>query len=97
MLVLSTREAVTEVLKDTTLDPDIRALMGLRLWQIDTDRSQPLDEVLHIYVVQERDDENTIHTALGSPEWSEHHEGWLETAYILTDELSALVFLEKNQ
>ena len=97
MLALTTREAVTEVLKDTTLDPALRALMGLRLWQIDTDRSQTLDEVLHIYVAQEGDDENTIHTGLGSPEWSEHHGRWLELAFVQTDELSALVFVEKNQ
>lgn len=33
MLVLTTREAVTDALLDTTLDASLRALIGLRAWQ----------------------------------------------------------------
>lgn len=67
MLALKSREAVSAALKDTTLDPALRALIGLRIWQIDTDRSQQLDDVIHVYVVKAIDDANTINTALGFP------------------------------
>ena len=51
MLSLTDRDDVTTALTDLTLDPSLRALIGLRVWQIDTDRSHPLSDVVQIVVV----------------------------------------------
>ena len=44
MLSLTDRDAVTAALTDTALDPTLRALIGLRVWQVDTDRQRPLGD-----------------------------------------------------
>ena len=38
MLSITDRDAVTAALADPTLDPALRALIGLRVWKVDTDR-----------------------------------------------------------
>ena len=55
MLSLSDREAVTAALTDLGLDPHLRALIGLRAWQLDTDRDRPLGDVVQFVVVQPGD------------------------------------------
>ena len=65
MLSLTDRDAVTAALTDPTLDPALRALIALRVWQVDTDRRRPLGEVLQIVVVQPRDPPELIHPAVG--------------------------------
>lgn len=104
MLSLTDRDAVTAALTDTTLDPNLRALIGLRAWQVDTDRRQPLGEVLQIVVVQPGDSSEAIHEAVGFPitwdqadqpgfEWLNDHGPWFELAYVLTDAFGLLVFV----
>ena len=104
MLSLTDRDAVTAALTDPTLDPTLRALIGLRVWQVDTDRRQPLSDVLQIVVVQPGDTSEVIHEAVGYPitwdqaeqpgfEWMNDHGSWFELAYVLTDEFGMLVFV----
>ncbi len=104
MLSLKDRDAVTAALTDPTLDPTLRALIGLRVWQVDTDRRHPLSDVLQIVVVQPGDTSEVIHEAVGYPitwdqaeqpgfEWMNDHGSWFELAYVLTDEFGMLVFV----
>ena len=104
MLSLTDRDTVTAALTDTTLDPELRALIGLRVWQVDTDRRRPLGEVLQIVVVQAGDSSEVIHDAVGFPicwdqadqpgwEWFNDHGSWFELAYVLTDDFGMLVFV----
>ena len=104
MLSLKDRDAVTAALTDPTIDPTLRALIGLRVWQVDTDRRQPLSDVLQIVVVQPGDTSEVIHEAVGYPitweqaeqpgfEWMNDHGSWFELAYVLTDEFGMLVFV----
>lgn len=104
MLSLTDRDAVTAALTDPTLDPELRALIGLRVWQVDTDRRQPLGEILQIVVVQPGDTSEVIHEAVGFPitwdqadqpgfEWMNDHGSWFELAYVLTDDFGMLVLV----
>ncbi len=104
MLKLTDRDAVTAALTDPTLDPDLRALIGLRAWQLDDDRKRPLAELVHFVVVQPGDTPEVINAAVGFPitweladqpsfEWLEDHGAWFELAYVLTDDLGLLVFV----
>lgn len=104
MISLTDRDAVTAALTDPTLDADIRALIGLRVWQVDTDRRRPLGEILQIVVVQPGDPPEVVHEAVGFPicweqaeqpgwEWFNDHGSWFELAYVLTDDFGMLVFV----
>lgn len=104
MLSLTDRDAVTTALTDQALDADLRALIGLRVWQVDTDRRRPLGEILQIVVVQPGDTPEVIHDAVGYPicwdqadqpgfEWMNDHGSWFELAYVLTDDFGMLVFV----
>ena len=104
MLSLTDRDAVTAALTDPTLDPTRRALIGLRVWQVDTDRRRPLGEILQIVVVQPGDSPEIVHEAVGYPicwdqaeqpgwEWMNDHGSWFELAYILTDDFGLIVII----
>jgi hypothetical protein len=104
MLSLTDRDAVTAALTDPTLDPNLRALIGLRAWQLDTDRETPLGDTLQIVVIQPGDITPSIHAAVGFPitwdqaeqpgfEWFEDHGSWFKLAYVLTDDFGMLVFV----
>ena len=104
MLSLTDREAVSAALTDPSLDPQLRALIGLRVWQTDTDRRHPLGDVLQIVVVQPGDPPEVIHDAVGFPicwdqadqpgwEWFNDHGRWFELCYVLTDDFGMLVFV----
>lgn len=104
MLSITDRDAVTAALTDAALDPELRALIGLRVWQVDTGRHQPLGEILQIVVVQPGDTSEIIHEAVGFPitwdqadqpgfEWMNDHGSWFELAYVLTDDFGMLVFV----
>ncbi len=67
MLKLTDRDAVTAALTDPTLDPDLRALIGLRAWQLDDDRTRPLAELVHFVVVQPGDTPESINAADVTP------------------------------
>lgn len=104
MLSITDRDAVTAALTNQQLDPNLRALIGLRVWQVDTDRRQPLGEILQIVVVQPGDPPEVIHKAVGFPitwdqadqpgfEWMNDHGSWFELAYVLADDFGMLVFV----
>jgi len=107
MLSLTDRDAVTAALTDPTLDPALRALIGLRVWQVDTDRRRSLGEILQIVVIQPSDPPETIHAAVGFPicwdqadqpgwEWFNDHGSWFELAYVLTDDFGLLVLVSDH-
>lgn len=107
MLSLTHRDAVTAALTDPTLDPTLRALIGLRVWQVDTDRRRPLGEILQIVVVQPKDLPELIHEAVGFSicwdqaeqpgwEWFNDHGSWFELAYVLTDDFGLLVLVSNH-
>ncbi|RYG88900.1 MAG: hypothetical protein EON59_02950 [Alphaproteobacteria bacterium] len=104
MLSLTDRDAVAAAISNRTLDPDLRALLGLRVWQLDTERSRPLGEMVQFVVVQPGDTPEVIHEAVGFPitweqadqpgfEWMQDHGSWFELAYVLTDDFGMLVFV----
>ena len=104
MQTLTDREAVTAALTDPKLDPNLRALIGLRAWQMDDDRARPLSEIVQFVIVQPGDTSEVIHEAVGFPitwdqaeqpgfEWMEDHGAWFELAYVLTDDLGMIVFV----
>jgi hypothetical protein len=104
MLSLTDREAVTAALTNRDLDANLRALIGLRAWQLDVDRDRPLSDVVQFVVVQPGDTSEVIHEAVGFPitwdqaeqpsfEWMEDHGAWFELAYVLTDDFGMLVFV----
>ncbi|AWM78532.1 hypothetical protein [Phenylobacterium parvum] len=104
MLSLTDRVAVTAALTNPKLDPNLRALIGLRAWQMDDDRARPLSEIVLFVVVQPGDSSEVIHEAVGFPitwdqahqpgwEWMEDHGSWFELAYALTDDVGMIVFV----
>lgn len=104
MLSLTDRDAVAAALQDAHLDPRLRALIGLRIWQVDTDRRRPLGEVLQVVVIQPGDTAEEVHPAVGFPilweqadqpgfEWFNDHGAWFELCYVLTDDFGMLVFV----
>lgn len=104
MLSLTDRAAVTAALTNPKLDPNLRALIGLRAWQMDDDRARPLSEIVLFVVVQPGDSSEVIHKAVGFPitwdqadqpgwEWMEDHGSWFELAYALTDDVGMIVFV----
>lgn len=104
MLALYGRAAVTAALTNYDLDPELRALIGLRAWQLDDDRKQPLSDTVRFVVVQPGDTQEVINSAVGFPicheladqpsfEWMEDHGAWFEIGYVLTDDLSLLVYV----
>ena len=104
MLSLADRKALTAALTDYKLDSELRALIGLRAWQIDDQRDRPLAELVRFVVVQPGDTPEVINKAVGFPitweladqpsfEWMEDHGTWFELAYVLNDENSLLVYV----
>ena len=107
MLSITDRDAIKAALTDPTLDPDLRALLGLRAWQLDDDRTRPLAEIVKLVVVQPGDTPEVINAAVGFPithelaeqpsfEWLEDHGCYYELGYILTDDLGLLVFVKDD-
>jgi len=105
VLKLTDRAAITATLTDPTIDPELRALIGLRAWQLDDVRHQPLGETVQFVVVQPGDTPEVIHEAVGFPitwdqadqpgwEWMEDHGRWFELAYVLTDDLGMVIFVQ---
>lgn len=103
-LKLTSRAAVTAALTDRQVDPELRAILGFRAWQLDDVRHQPLGETVQFVVVQPGDTAEEIHEAVGFPicwdqaeqpgyEWMEDHGAYFELAYIFTDDFGMLVFV----
>ena len=104
MLKLTDRAAITAALTDRSLDPELRALLGLRAWQLDDVRRQPLGETVQFVVVQPGDAPAEIHRAVGFPicwdqadqpafQWLHDHGRYFELGYSLTEDLGLIVFV----
>lgn len=97
MLTLTTRAAVEAAVADDSLDPRLRALIAARARQLE-DATEPgveLGDLAHFHVAQPGDGPAEAAAALGiqsdanfthSPEWAEDRGGWLEAAFVLSDD-----------
>ena len=104
MLKLTDRAAITAALTNQSLDPELRALIGLRAGQLDDVRRQPLGETVKFVVVQPGDLPGEIHRAVGfaicwdqaeqpSFEWIRDHGSHFELGYQLTMNRWLIVFV----
>jgi len=104
MISLTDRDAITTALADPALDTTLRALIGLRVWQADTDRRRPLGDTLRVVVVEPGDPPEVIHHAVGfpicweqadQPPWTRlnDHGRWFELSYMMPDGVVLLVFV----
>lgn len=107
MLSLTDRASVSRALSDTTLDLNLRALIGLRAWQLHIERGRPLGAGFRLIVVQGGDTPDVINTALGfaitgdqaeGPSYDsiEDHGLWFEVAYGIEGEPLTRVFVENG-
>lgn len=107
MLTLADRALVSRALSDTTLDLDLRALIGLRAWQLYVEQGRPIGAGFRLIVVQGGDTPDVINTALGfaitgdraeghSYDWIEDHGLWFEVAYGAPGESLTRVFVENG-
>ena len=106
MLSLTDYASMSRALSDTGLDPDLRALLGLRAWQLQVGRDRLPEAGLRFIVVQGGDTPEVINTALGfaltgdqaemtNYDWIEDHGLWFEIA-LLTDGVPTRVFVENG-
>lgn len=107
MLSLTDPASVSLTLSDTNLDPDLRALIGLRAWQLHAEQGRPLGAGFRLIVVQGGDTPDVINTALGFAitgdraeerdyDWIEDHGLFFEVAYGSDDEALTRVFVENG-
>ena len=107
MLTLTTLADVGGALADTNLDVDLRALLGLRAWQLYVLRGLSGGDHLSLFVVQAGDTAEVINTALGfditgdraeppSYTWMEDHGLWFEIFYGGHGGLVTRVFVENG-
>jgi hypothetical protein len=98
---------VARALNDTDLDPDLRALIGHRAWQLHVQEHLPLGEDVRFVVVEGGDTPDVINEAVGFPitgdeaeepsfEWIEDHGLWFEIAYARSDDHRTFVFVENT-
>lgn len=107
MLALTDPASVSRTLSDTTLDPDLRALISLRAWQLHVEQGRPIGTGFRLIVVQGGDTPDVINTALGfaitgdqaegpSYDWLTDHGLWFEVAYGTEDDALTRVFVENG-
>jgi phosphoserine aminotransferase len=107
MLSLTDRASVSRALSDTALDLDLRALIGLRAWQLHVERGLQLGTGFRIIVVQGGDTPSVINAALGlhltgagaeslAYDWIEDHGLWFEISYGATGDAQTRVFVENG-
>ncbi|GAA0655354.1 hypothetical protein [Brevundimonas lenta] len=107
MLTLTDHASVSRVLSDTNLDPDLRALIGLRAWQLHVEQGRLLGAGFRLIVVQGGDSPDVINTALGfaitgdraeghSYDWIEDGGLWFEISYGADGEALTRVFVENG-
>lgn len=92
MLSLTSRADITRALADPALDVDLRALIGLRAWQLCVLQGRQHAPPFRLHVVQGGDTPDVINQALGfeitgdqaeepSYKWIEDHGLWFELFY----------------
>lgn len=108
MLSLTDRASVSRALSDTTLAPDLRALIGLRAWQLHVEQGRPLGSRFKLIIVQGGDTPHMINAALGlvitgdsaedhPVDWIKDHEGqWFEISLPQIDGVPTRVFVENG-
>lgn len=107
MLPLNTPAAVSTALNNPDLDLDLRALIGLRAWQLHVDQNRPLGAGFRLIIVQGGDTPEVINAALGfsitgeraqrlSHDWIEDHGLWFEIAYGSNGDALTRVFVENG-
>lgn len=107
MLSLNTRAAASSALNNPDLDLDLRALIGLRLWQLHVEQERPFGSGFRLVVVQGGDTPEVINEALGFAITGPHAEGstydriedhglWFEISYATDDVSPVHVFVENG-
>ena len=107
MLLLTDTDSVSRALADPALDLDLRALLGLRAWQLHVEQGCRLGERLRFVVFQGGDTPDIINGALGFPmtgelankpayDWIEDHGLWFEIAYGTGGKALTRVFVENG-
>lgn len=107
MLSLTDCASVSRALSDPDLDLDLRALIGVRAWQLHVEQGRPLGAAFRLIVVQGGDTPDVINTALGFAitgdqaegpryDWIEDHGLWFEIAYGVEGEPLTRVFVENG-
>lgn len=107
MLCLTDRAAIGAALRNLTLDVDLRALIGLRVWDLYVEHHRPPDKGVRFYAVQGGDTADVINAALGIPitgdeaedtgfDFIVDHGIWMEIAYSPNDGIPTRVFVENG-
>ncbi len=107
MFSLTDCASVSRALSDPDLDLDLRALIGLRAWQLQVEQSRLVGTGFRLVVVQGGDTPDVINSALdfaitgGRAEpaiydWIEDHGLWFEIAYGSAGEALTRVFVENG-
>jgi hypothetical protein len=90
MLLLRTSSAMHKV-ADTHPDPRFRALLSMRLGQLDQGDGADLGELVRIVVFEAGDTLDGLNASLGfnpfqgGHEWIKRHDGWWEVVWIFSD------------
>lgn len=107
VLSLNTRAAASSALSNPDLDLDLRALLGLRLWQLHIEQGLFFGSGFRLVVVQGGDTPEVINEALGfaitgpdakEPAYDriEDHGLWFEITYVTAAGLPVHVFVENG-
>ncbi|WP_425992361.1 hypothetical protein [Brevundimonas sp. TWP2-3-2] len=92
MLSITDNASLERALSDTDLGPDLRALIGLRAWQLHIEQGRPWGAGFRLVVIEGGETPETINAALGfditgdhaeppSYDWLVDHGLWFEIAY----------------
>ncbi len=107
MLILNDTATVSRALADTTLCPDLRALLGLRAWTLCVEQGGQLGTDVRLAVIPGGDTAEAIEAALGFPlnETTaddpaclrcEDHRLWFEVVLARDGEPYTCVFIENG-
>lgn len=107
MLTLTDIWSVSAALGDQSLDVDLRALIGLRVWHMCVEHECAIGTEVQVFVVQGGDTPEVINTALGFPITGaeaedpsfvsiEAHGLWYELAYARDHEPHTRIFVENG-
>ena len=107
MLLITDGASLANALSDTDLDSDLRALLGLRAWQLHVEQGLPFGAGFRLIAVLGGDTSDVVTAALGSPlvgeledqtsyDWIEDHGLWLEVAYGAGGDVLTRAFVENG-
>ena len=107
MLIITDRAALVSALSNTDLDSELRALLGLRAWQLHVEQGRPLGAGSRLIAVQGGDTSEVITAALGfaltldpdgepNYDWIDDHGLWFEIVLDPREGVHTRVFVENG-